>query len=488
MNWTLTILIALPIAGAIVVALGPPDNKPAARILATLFSAAALAVALFAYFSYNQQAGGLQLVDRAAWFPAIGVSYHLAVDGLSLPLVVLTALLTFLAVIASWNIELRVKEYFAYLLILEAGVIGVFSASDLLLFFLFWEVELIPMYLLIGIWGGPRREYAAIKFVIYTLLGSAIMLFGILLLYFNGPTPHTFDLTALAQYRFAPATASAAFLLLLFGFAIKLPSFPFHTWLPDAHVEAPTAVSVILAGVLLKMGGYGLLRLNVGLLPEATRQFALLLAILAVVSVLYGAVVSMVQPDLKSMVAYSSISHMGYVMLGVAALNAISLNGAAIQMFTHGTITGLLFLLVGVVYDRTHTRDIPALKGLAPRMPLVATIFVIAGLASLGLPGLSGFIAEFTVLVGSFSTLRWATILSAFGIVITAGYILWMLQRVFFGPADERWRHLTDVSTREAIPLVALAAIIVLIGVYPAILTDLVETGVAPLAARIGPP
>ena len=240
------------------------------------------------------------------------------------------------------------------------------------------------MYLLIGIWGGPRREYAAIKFVIYTLLGSALMLFGILLLYFNGPSPRTFEIAALGQHSFAPVVANLAFLLLLFGFAVKLPSFPFHTWLPDAHVEAPTAVSVILAGVLLKMGGYGLLRLNVGLLPDATKHFALLLAILAVVSVLYGAVVSMVQRDLKAMVAFSSISHMGYVMLGIAALNAISLNGAAIQMFTHGTITALLFLVVGSIYDRAHTRDIPALRGLAPRMPIVATIFVIAGLASLG--------------------------------------------------------------------------------------------------------
>ena len=416
----------------------------------------------------------------------MGVSYLLAADGLSLPLIVLTALLTFLAIIASWNVNVRVKEYFAYLLILEAGVIGVFSAGDLLLFFLFWEVEIIPMYLLIGIWGGPRREYAAIKFVVYTLLGSALMLFGILLLYFNGPSSRARSRSprsdSIASSPLLPIWPS---LLLLFGFSVKLPSFPFHTWLPDAHVEAPTAVSVILAGVLLKMGGYGLLRLNVGLLPDATRHFALLLAILAVVSVLYGAVVSMVQRDLKAMVAFSSISHMGYVMLGIAALNAISLNGAAIQMFTHGTITALLFLVVGSIYDRAHTRDIPALRGLAPRMPIVATIFVIAGLASLGLPGLSGFIAEFTVFVGAFSTLAWATILAAFGIVITAGYILWTLQRVLFGPPDERWQNLGDVSFREAVPLVSLAVLIVLIGVYPAILTDLVEAGVAPLAAGV---
>ena len=485
MSWILTILIALPVAGAVVIALSPRDKRQLTRVLAALFSAAALLLALYAYFSYDQAAGGLQLVDRVEWIPSIGVSYLLAADGLSLPLIVLTALLTFLACIASWNVDFRVKEYFAYLLILEAGVIGVFSAGDLLLFFLFWEVEIIPMYLLIGIWGGPRREYAAIKFVIYTLLGSALMLFGILLLYFNGPSPRTFEIATLGQHSFVPVVANLAFLLLLFGFSVKLPSFPFHTWLPDAHVEAPTAVSVILAGVLLKMGGYGLLRLNVGLLPDATKHFALLLAILAVVSVLYGAVVSMVQRDLKAMVAFSSISHMGYVMLGIAALNAISLNGAAIQMFTHGTITALLFLVVGSIYDRAHTRDIPALRGLAPRMPIVATIFVIAGLASLGLPGLSGFIAEFTVFVGAFSTLAWATILAAFGIVITAGYILWTLQRVLFGPPDERWQNLGDVSFREAVPLVSLAVLIVLIGVYPAILTDLVEAGVAPIAAGV---
>jgi NADH-quinone oxidoreductase subunit M len=355
---------------------------------------------------------------------------------------------------------------------------------DFFLFFLFWEVELIPMYLLIGIWGGPRREYAAVKFVIYTLAGSALMLVGILALYFYA-TPHTFDMTVLARQKYSLPFATLVFLFLFAGFAVKLPVFPFHTWLPDAHVQAPTAVSVLLAGVLLKMGGYGMLRVLVGMLPQATLYWAQPLAILAVISILYGACVSMVQQDLKSMVAYSSVSHMGYVLLGIAALTPISLNGAAIQLFTHGTITGLLFLLVGVVYDKAHTRMIPDFGGLARRMPLLAVLFVMAGLASLGLPGMSGFIAEFTVFIGSYGSWPLYTILGASAIVITAGYVLWMIRRVFFGPFSERWEHLTDPTGVEVVPLVALLAVILIVGLDPAILTNVINSGVAPLTGQV---
>ena len=482
----LSAIIFLPLVGAIAIALTPRENVRAPRAIAALFSAASLVLSLVVFFGFRPGQAGAQFVEKVPWIPSLGVSYFLGVDGLNLPMVVLTALLTFLAVLASWRIELRPKEYFAILLLLETGVLGVFSALDLALFFLFWEVELIPMYLLIGIWGGPRREYAAIKFVVYTLLGSAMMLVGILALYFRTPAPHTFDMLAMAQMRWEPAFASVVFLFLFFGFAVKLPVFPFHTWLPDAHVEAPTAVSVLLAGVLLKMGAYGMLRINVGILPDAAKQYALLIGILAVINVLYGAAVSMVQKDLKAMVAFSSISHMGYVLLGMAALSYVSLSGAALQMFTHGMITGLLFLLVGSVYERTHTRQIAEMGGLAPRMPLLAAVFVMAGLASLGLPGMAGFIAEFTVFVGSFPSIPVLTILGAAGIVVTAGYLLWMLQRVFFGPLNPHFATLGDAHGVEVVPLVALVGIIILIGVYPALLTDVVSSGIAPLTARLG--
>ncbi|MBI2942288.1 MAG: NADH-quinone oxidoreductase subunit M [Chloroflexi bacterium] len=479
----LSAIIFLPVLGAVLIALTPRARVTLIRALAFVFSGAALALALALFAGFSRNVATPQYVERAAWIPQLGISYFLGVDGLSLPFIVLTAMLTFLAVIASWHIELRPKEYFALMLVLETGVLGVFSSLDFLLFFLFWEVELIPMYLLIGTWGGPRREYAAIKFVIYTLAGSALMLVGILTLYFFG-SAHTFDMLALRQQGIDPVVATFAFFLVFFGFAVKLPSFPFHTWLPDAHVEAPTAVSVLLAGVLLKMGGYGMLRVNVGMMPDVLAANAPFIGALAVVSILYGAAVSTVQHDLKSLVAYSSVSHMGYVLLGIAALTPGSLGGAAVQMFTHGLITGLLFLLVGVVYERTHTRIIASMGGLAPRMPLIATIFVIAGLASLGLPATAGFIGEFAVFVGAYPSLPWLTIVAIFGVVATAGYILWMLQRVFFGPPNPRWAALTDANRWfEVAPLVTLAALVLVVGIVPSLLTDIIQASVPGLAS-----
>jgi NADH-quinone oxidoreductase subunit M len=482
----LSAVIFVPLLGAVVIALLPGSRLALIRGVAAVVSGLAFVLSLIVLVGFNYATPGFQFVEKADWvsLPSVGVSYFVGVDGLNLPLIVLTTLLTFLAVLASWRVDVRPKAYFVLLLLLETGVTGVFAALDFFLFFLFWEVELIPMYLLIGIWGGPRREYAAIKFVIYTLAGSALMLVGILELYFHA-TPHTFDMTQLARQQYDLSFAAPVFLLLFAGFAVKLPVWPLHTWLPDAHVQAPTAVSVLLAGVLLKMGGYGMLRVLVGMLPQATHYWAWLLGLLAVISVLYGAGVSMVQKDLKSMVAYSSVSHMGYVLLGIAALTAVSLNGAAIQLFTHGTITGLLFLLVGNLYDKAHTRLIPDFGGIARKMPLLATLFVIAGLASLGLPGLSGFIAEFTVFIGSYASWQVYTILAASAIVLTAGYILWMVRRVFYGPFNERWEHLTDARGIELVPLVSLIAVILLVGVDPAILTNVINHGVAPLASGV---
>jgi NADH-quinone oxidoreductase subunit M len=355
----------------------------------------------------------------------------------------------------------------------------VFIAQDLILFFLFWEGELVPMFFLISIWGTGRKEYSAIKFVLYTLAGSALMLVGFLVLGFSAGT---FDMVELAEADITDAAISlhAVFLLILAAFAIKLPVFPLHTWLPDAHTDAPTAVSVILAGVLLKMGGYGLIRINAGILPEQFDDLAPYLAGLAAVSVLYGAVLTMRQTDLKRLIAFSSVSHMGYVLLGASALGDVGLTGAALQMFTHGTITALLFVMVGLIYDRAHTRQISDFGGLAHTMPVAATFFVIAGLASLGLPTMSGFVAELLVFLGSIGQFEVATVLAVIGILLSAGYILWTVQRVFFGPENERWASLPDTDQWwERVSMAALVALIVTVGIYPSLVVDKLENGIA---------
>jgi NADH-quinone oxidoreductase subunit M len=424
-------------------------------------------------------------VESVSWIPQININYHIGVDGLSMPLVILTTLLGFLCIFVSWKIELRTREYFAWLLILESSILGVFCSLDLLLFFLFWEVEVIPMYFLISIWGGGRRAYSAIKYVIYTMFGGAMMLAGILTLY---ATTGTFDMTALAQTDFGNLVAviplAATFWLLITAFLIKLPVFPLHTWLPDAHTDAPTAVSVMLAGSLLKMGGYGMIRICVTIFPDIARDYAHLLVILAVVGILYGAAVTIRQTDLKRLIAYSSVSHMGYVLLGVFALSDLSITGAALQMFSHGMVTGLLFAMVGLVYDKTHTRSIPELGGLARQMPIIAVVFSLAGLASLGLPGTSGFAAEFIVFLGSFTSTTVAgikiyTLLGALAIVITAGYILWMLERVFYREPKAKYDGVPDASKLEMAFTFTFVAVIMLVGIYPRILTDVIDPWVS---------
>ena len=486
----LSILLALPILGAIVIGFIRKDNMGAVRGAAAVFTLVPFLISLGLFSAFDiSRASTLQFVEKVPWISQLGIQYFLAVDGLSMPLVILTTMLSFLAVLVSWHIDFRVKEYFALLLILETGILGVFTALDLLVFFLFWEVELLPMYLLIGIWGSGRREYSAMKFLIYTIFGSALMLVGILWLYRDSGL-NTFDMTVLGQAHITSQFSLIIFALIFMAFAIKLPIWPLHTWLPDAHTDAPTAVSVILAGVLLKMGGYAMIRINVGILPEAAAYFAPILALFAVLSILIGAAVCMVQKDLKRLIAYSSVSHMGYVLLGIAGgvtgASLVGFTGAALQMFTHGTITGLLFALVGLVYNRTHTREIAAMKGLAPRMPLIAVIFTMAGLASLGLPGMSGFVAEFLVFLGTFPTWPWHTALGVFAIVLTAGYLLWTLQRILFGPPDERWAHIGDASFVDAVPIVVLILVIVLVGLYPSILTDMIQGAFPPILERLG--
>ena len=488
----LTATVFLPAASAIGIgALVRGDRNVRLAAVTVVVADLILALWVMAAFNYGSGAERFQLIDRFNWMPktAIDAQYHLGVDGLSAPLVLLTALLGLCAVFASWNIRLRVREYFILLLVLQSAVMGVFSALDFVLFFIFWELELLPMYLLIAIWGSGRKEYSAMKFLVFTLLGSAFMLVAIVALFIS-PGVGTFDMTMLAESGISSATQLVIPLQVIFwfffvAFAIKLPIWPVHTWLPDAHTDAPTAVSVMLAGVLLKMGGYGMIRISAGIFPEQIDQYARVLVVLGVISVLYGAVVTLRQTDLKRLIAYSSVSHMGLVLVGVASVgifhSTLGLTGAALQMFTHGTITGLLFLLVGMVYERTHTRYIPELGGLATHMPLIATAFLVAGLASLGLPGLSGFVSELLVFLAAFKAFPWIAAFAAFSIVITAGYILWMLQRVFFGPHLERFATVGDAAAIEIIPMALLLVSIVVVGIYPAMLTNFFDAGLQPI-------
>jgi len=488
----LSIIVFLPVIGAIVIALLPQADPRRIRLTAALFTLVAFALSLSLFFRFDTGLEGAQFVERASWIPAIDAQYFLGIDGLSLPMLVLATFLGFIAVLVSWKIDLRVREYFVWLLVLETGVLGVFCSLDLLLFFLFWEVEILPMYLLISIWGSGRKEYSAMKFVIYTLAGSAMMLAGILLLYFHGGT---FDMMELAgmglEGAISTLLATAIFFLLFVGYAVKLPVFPFHTWLPDAHTDAPTAVSVILAGILLKMGGYAMIRVCVSIFPGVSQDYAVLLVAFALVNILYGAAVTFRQRDLKRLIAYSSISHMGFVLLGIFALSQVSMTGATLQMFSHGLITGLLFALVGLVYDKAHVRDIPQLGGLARRMPIIVVVFSVAGLAALGLPGTSGFAAEFLVFLGSFNStlvdgIQTYTILGVLGIVLTAGYILWLLQRVFYGPPKEQYDGVPDANRLERFTIFTMVAVIMLIGIYPAVLTDIIKVGVSPVIASLG--
>lgn len=478
----LSLLIFLPLLGAAAVLVLPKAQEQNARWVAALFAAINLALSLVMFVGFDRTDAGLQYLARQTWIDAAAagfdVQYFVAVDGLSATLVLLTGFLFLVAALVSWNITLRPREYFAWLLALETAVIGVFVAQDLLLFFLFWELELVPVFFLISVWGTGRKEYSAMKFLLYTQAGSALMLVGFLVL---GFAAGTFDMEALAATDLTGAALplSVVFFLILAAFAVKLPVIPFHTWLPDAYADAPTPISVILAGVLVKMAGYGLIRILVGILPDQFHRFDVYLAGLAAASVLYGALLAMRQTDLKRLVAYSSLSHIGYVLLGVSALGELGLTGAGLQMFSHGAITALLFVMVGLIYDRTQTRQIGDLSGLAHVMPIAATVFVLAGFASLGLPLMSGFAAEFLVFAGSFDRFEIPTVLAVIGILLSAGYILWAVQRVFFGPPDDRWLHLGDTTEWwEQVSTAALVAVIIGVGIYPTTLVQVIESGV----------
>ena len=491
----LTTILALLVLGVIIIAFISSNHSKAIKHVAAFFTLIPLLLSIIIFINFDQSgaaANVFQFEENYLWIAPLNAHYHLGVDGLSLPMIVLTTFLGFLAVLISWKIHLRPREYFAWLLLLETSIIGVFASLDLLLFFIFWEIEIIPMYFLISIWGSGRKEYSATKYVLYTLFGSAFMLAGILSLYFTTGSLSIVDLTnnGLGMVQsIMPATA--IFTLLLIGFAVKLPVFPLHTWLPDAHTDAPTAVSVMLAGALIKMGGYGMIRLCVSFFPDVARQYAQPLVILATIGVLYGAAVTLRQTDLKRMIAYSSISHMGYVLLGIFTLGQVSMIGAALQMFSHGVITGLLFAMAGLVIHNLEERDLRKLGGLARQVPVITVVFSIAGLASLGLPTTSGFAAEFLIFIGSFTSTVFAgiqvyTLIAVLGIVVTAGYILWMLQQAFYGPVKEEYNGIKDADGLEKVYMAALIIVIMLVGIYPAILTDVIKIGISPINVLLG--
>jgi NADH-quinone oxidoreductase subunit M len=441
---------------------------------------------------YNYDLAGInnesqfQFVEHVGWIKAYNIEYFIGTDGLSFPMIWLTTLLSFLCIFASWNIDKAQKGYFSLFLLLETGMIGVFASLDFFLFYIFWEVMLLPMYFLIGIWGGPRREYAAIKFFLYTLLGSVLILLAMLALYFNVSNPetggHTFNMLHMmnqslhSEWLLLFDIRLWLYIFLFIGFAIKVPVFPFHTWLPDAHVEAPTAISVILAGILLKMGVYGLIRISYPMFPDIAVYTAYVLAVLGVINILYGAFVAMAQKDFKKLVAYSSISHMGFCLLGIAVFNDAGMFGAIFQMFSHGMITAMLFLLVGVIYDRAHHREIDNFGGLGVRMPVYSGVASLAFFAAMGLPGMTGFIAEAMVFLGAFTVYRTLTIIAAFGIVITAAYVLWTIQRVFLGKLNPKYETLPEINGRELFTLVPLGILTVFLGIYPMPVLDLMRT------------
>ncbi|MEN8192070.1 MAG: NADH-quinone oxidoreductase subunit M [Bacteroidota bacterium] len=508
----LTFIVFIPIIGMLVVLLLPKENEKGIKYTSLIFTFLQLVLAAILMANFNYSAPGISdlnsfqfvenvrwiQIDNVAFLGTIKIDYLIGVDGLSAPLVLLSALIFFIAAISSWSISKSPKGYFAMFLLLDAATLGVFVSLDFFLFFVFWEVMLLPMYFLIGIWGGPRKEYAAIKFFIYTMLGGVFMLVVMIGLYFSateslsdGTQAYTFNLIALMNpanylsdgilsplnpnnYRFI------AYIGLFIAFAVKIPMFPFHTWLPDAHVEAPTPISVILAGVLLKLGTYGILRISFTVFPEITRDLMWYIALFGMINIIYGALAAMAQKDYKKLIAYSSISHMGYVLLGMASLSTAGINGAVLQMFNHGTITAMLFLIVGVIYDRTHTRGLNDFGGLANQMPVYTGFVTVAFFAAVGLPGLSGWVSEALVFVGAFGeeVTRTLAMISMLGILLGAGYMLWTMQRVYLGEVPEKWSNLQDIDKRELAMFVPLTIIIILIGVYPSVMLDMMNTSV----------
>lgn len=483
----LTFLIVAPAALALLVALMPRGSERAQKLVSLVGSTVLFVLSLLLVAGFANVAG-MQFVEHRPWLPAYGISYNLGIDGISLWLIILTTFLTPISLLASWeSIEHKVREFNVFMLLLEAGMIGVFCALDLFLFYIFWEAMLVPMYFLIGIFGHERRIYAAVKFFLYTMAGSLLMLVAFLVLYKStGGT--TLDILELARTPVTPQLQMWLFAACALAFAIKVPMWPFHTWLPDAHVEAPTAGSVILAAVLLKMGGYGFLRIAIPIFPDAALAFAPWIGLLAVIGIIYGALLSLVQPDMKKLVAYSSVSHLGFVMLGIAALTTTSVTGAVYQMLNHGISTGALFLCVGMLSDRRHTRMIAEFGGIKSVMPWFAALFLLVGLSSIAMPGFNGFVGEFLILIGSWGFSRWMVAVSSVGVILAAAYVLWMLQRVLYGEVtNEKNRKLADLSKRELVVLVPLVALSLIMGVLSPYFTRTMEPSIDAMVRQVKP-
>ena len=492
MDHILSIVLFTPLAGLLVLLFIPSSNARAIKLWANFAALAGFLVSLPLVFRFDP-GKDFQFVEKAQWIPTLGATYHIGIDGLGLLLVMLTTVIGFLAVLSSWSsVHERLKEYYAFFLLLQTGMLGVFMALDFLLFFVFWETVLVPMYFIIGIWGGPRRAYAAIKFMIYTLIGSVLMLLGILTLYFHHFQEfqvYSFDIADLMRLHLSSTVQWWVFWAFFVGFAVKVPMWPFHTWLPDAHVEAPTAGSVILASVLLKMGTYGFLRFSLPLLPDAAKNPTVIniVAVLSIIGIVYGALASLMQKDWKKLVAYSSVSHLGFCTLGIIALNPAGISGSIIQQINHGISTGMLFLIVGVVYERRHTREIAEYGGLLRVMPIFTLVFGVAALSSMGMPPLNGFIGEITILGGAFQMSKVWAFWAAVGIALGAAYLLWLFQRTMLGEVSEKNRTLKDLSWRETAVFAPLIVWVFWIGLNPQPYFRVLDRSVAQIVERVRP-
>lgn len=491
----LTVILLAPVVGALINVFIPREEGKTIKIVSAIATFVSLALTIYLYFTYNVNGPQIQFKEYIPWIPDLGVAFYLGVDGIGLPMLLLTNLIGFAAVFASWGVENRPKEFFILLLILITGVMGTFVAQDLLIFFLFYEVVVIPIYIMVIIWGSTKRvskEYAAMKLTIYLLIGSAFLLGGLVYMFtkavdLNGGTERLFEIARLASLNFAKDDQIMIFGMMAFGFCTLLSMFPFHSWSPDGYAGAPTAVSMIHAGVLKKIGGYGLIKIGIFLFPEGAKFWAPWIAAFAVGNVVYAALIAIAQKDLKYVVGYSSVSHMGYVLLGIASLNAVGLDGAVANMFAHGVMAALFFAMIGYVYERTHTRFIPDLGGLAHQIPRVAVGFMIAAMASVGLPGLVSFVPEFTTFVGAFKAFTWQAVVALLGVILGAVYVLRAMANVLFGPRKEAYDWLPDAGLPQMMPIIVLGSFIVLFGFFPSLLMGVVDHGIQPIADKVEP-
>lgn len=487
----LSLIIFTPFVGAILVLLIPSQKSKLIKAFSALVSFITLVASLLMFLKYDRLQGGMQFTENHVWVQKFGINFDLGVDGLSLPLILLTSIIFFCAVLVSWNIDKRPKEFFFYTMLVIGGVFGVFASRDLFCLFFFIEVAVVPKFILINLWGSKMKEYAAIKYTFYLLAGSAVALIGIIAIYIyagdsvKGLGFATFDIHKLSTVKFDENFQKFAFLLIMIGFGVLVPIWPLHRWTPDGHSAAPTAISMILAGVIMKLGGYSLIRVGINLFPLGAEFWSPVIAVLATVNAVYIAFVALVQKDIKYVVANSSVSHMGYVLIGIASLNAASIDGAAAQMFAHGIMAALFFALVGNIYDKTHTRQISDFGGLARQMPKTAVFFVIAGLASLGLPGTVNFISEFAIFIGSIKVFPALAVISIFAVVVTAIYVLNVIHKMFFGPSNPKWDHIKDVKGIEMVPMIILSSVIILFGIVPDKLMGIIDGGIIPFVQKL---